>query len=52
MRQLDKTEVYRSAEFIGNVLPAREDLNLAMFISFGTATSYTDQDGQTVDIST
>jgi len=31
---------------------SREDLNLSMFISFGTATSYTDMDGQTVDVST
>jgi len=52
MRELDKTGVYDTINFIGNVLPAREDLNLSMFISFGTATSYTDQDGQTVDIST
>ena len=52
MRQLDKTSVYNAVNFIGNALPAREDLNLSMFISFGTATSYTDQDGQTVDVST
>lgn len=52
MRELDKTGVYDAINFIGNALPAREDLNLSMFYSFGTATSYTDQDGQTVDIST
>ena len=52
MRQLDKTGVYNAIDFIGNALPAREDLNLSMFLSFGTAASYADQDGQTVDIST
>jgi len=51
MRKLDKTGVYDAINFIGNTLPSREDLNLSMFISFGTATSYTDQDGQTVDVS-
>jgi len=52
MRELDKTGVYDSVNFIGNALPSREDLNLSLFISFGTATTYTDQDGQTVTIST
>lgn len=52
MRQLDKTRVYDSMNFLANVLPNREDLNLAMYISYWTSTSYTDQDGQTVDIST
>ncbi len=52
MRQLDKTGVYNAAKFIGNVIQSREDLNLSMFVSFGTATTYTDQDGTTVDIST
>jgi len=52
MRKLDKTEIYRASKFIMDSVISREDLNLSMFISFGTATSYTDKNGQTVDIST
>lgn len=52
MRKLDKTSVFRSVDFITNSIMSREDLNLSMFISFGTATSYTDKNWQTVDIST
>ena len=53
MRTLNKTgEIYSAAKFIGGVCMRREDLNLSMFISFGTSTSYLNQDGRTVDIST
>lgn len=52
MRQLDKTGVYQAIKFIGDGLPNREDLNLSLHLGMGTATSYTDKDGQTVDIST
>jgi len=53
MRTYDKTDEYRNAvDFITGVYPNREDLNLSMFFSFGTATTYVDQDGNTVDIST
>lgn len=53
MRKLNKQrEIYNAMSFIANVYPNREDLNLSAFFSFGTAASYTDQDGRTVDIST
>jgi hypothetical protein len=52
MRKLDKTAVYNATKFVIDTLPRREDLNLSMFLSYGTATTYTDQDGATVDIST
>ena len=53
MRTLNKVnEIYNAANFIGWVNVRREDLNLALFLSFGTATSYTNMDGRTVDIST
>lgn len=52
MRTYDKTDEYRNAvDFITGVYANREDLNLSMFFSFGTATTYTNMDGQTVDIS-
>jgi len=52
MRTLNKeTEIYNAAKFIGWVCTRREDLNLSMFLSFGTATSYTNKNGRTVDIS-
>lgn len=34
---------------LGTVVPSRLDLDLAHRITFGTATSYTDQDGRTID---
>lgn len=53
MRTYDKTDEYRNAvDFITGVYQNREDLNLSAFLSFGTATTYVDQDGNTVDIST
>jgi len=53
MRTLNKaSEIYNAANFIGWVNVRREDLNLSLFLSFGTATSYTNMDGRTVDIST
>jgi len=52
MRKLDKTGIYRSVNFITDSIMSREDLNLSMFISFGASTSYTDKNGQTIDIST
>lgn len=53
MRKLNKVqEIYNAAKFIGWVCTRREDLNLSMFLSFGTATSYSNKNGRTVDIST
>jgi len=53
MRTLNKVnEIYNAANFIGGVITRREDLNLSLFLSFGTATSYTNMDGRSVDIST
>ena len=52
-RKLNKIREIRNAmDFISGVYPDREDLNLSMHISYGTATTYTDQDGRTVNIAT
>lgn len=52
MRKLGKySEIRNAMDFIANVCPMRIDLDLSMHISYGTATSYTNQDGDTVDIS-
>lgn len=53
MRTLNKVQdIYNAMNFISDVVVLREDLDLSMFISFGTATSYVNKDGETVDIST
>ena len=52
-RHHDKTEEYdRAISQIRNQLPQRMDLNLSQFFGEGLATSYVDQDGDTIDIST
>jgi hypothetical protein len=53
LRTYDKTGEYRNAvDFITGSYQNREDLNLSMQFSFGTATTYVDKDGNTQDIST
>ena len=47
-----QTEIKREIERLTKFVPNREDLDLSMFFSFGTSTSYVNQDGATVDIST
>lgn len=52
MRENGKNqEILRELTDLSSVIPARRDLNLAMHISFATATSYTDLGGETIDVS-
>jgi hypothetical protein len=48
----NRRELYDRVTDMAKYYPNREDLNLSMFFSYGTATSYLNQDGITVDIST
>lgn len=52
MRELGKDQdIIRSMTDLTTLAPNRIDLDLALRISFMTATSYVDRDGQTVDVS-
>lgn len=53
LRTYDKTQQYRNAvDFITGSYQNREDLNLSLQFSFGTATTYTSMEGNTINIAT
>lgn len=53
MRTLGKNkEIIDKLTDLGGMLPNREDLDLSLRFGFATATSYTNNDGRTVDTST
>lgn len=53
MRRFNKyPDVVRRLTSLGQMAPNRLELDLSHRIGFGTATSYTDKDGSTVDITT
>lgn len=52
-RRLGKdAQVKQQIQKLQKFIPNREDLDLSMFFSFGTSTSYTDLDGNLRDVST
>lgn len=52
MRELGKDQdIIRSMTDLTQLAPNKIDLDLSLRFSFATATSYTDKDGQTVDVS-